>query len=56
MWKNSIVFNESINSGGCIFIIDKLRGNEIIGSSRFDQIPSFPNTVEIDWTFLKPFY
>ncbi len=48
-------FRESIESGGAMAILDK-KTQKIIGSSRFQVLAGFPNTVEIGWTFIGRAY
>lgn len=48
-------FEESITSGGALTIIDS-QTDKIIGSSRFKEIPDFPNAIEIGWTYLSRDY
>jgi len=48
-------FQQSIASGGAMIIIDN-KTKEIIGSSRFQTLPDFPNGLEIGWTFLARKY
>ncbi len=44
-------FRESIDSKGALVVISLLTG-KIIGSSRYKLFPSFPQLVEIGWSFL----
>jgi len=46
-----IFFKESIASKGALLIINKL-GNEVIGSSRFNEIEGVNSAIEIGWSFL----
>lgn len=48
-------FEESLNSKGCLIVIDKESEN-VIGSSRFKIRPNFKDAVEIGWTFLSKKY
>ena len=44
-------FEDSLESGGALVIIDKKSG-EIIGTSRFNPIEKSESAVEIGWTFI----
>ena len=49
------LFEESINSGGCLVIIDQ-ESNKIIGSSRYWGYDEELSEIEIGWTFLNRKY
>ncbi|MBX2870689.1 MAG: GNAT family N-acetyltransferase [Saprospiraceae bacterium] len=48
-------FEDSLQSGGALVVIDQLNG-KIIGSSRFKSIIGAPEAVEIGWSFLARAY
>ena len=50
-----IFFKESLASKGTLLVIDK-ENNEIIGSSRFNEINGAHTAIEIGWTFLSRKY
>jgi len=50
-----IFFKESIASKGALLIIYKLK-NEVIGSSRFNEIDGVNSAIEIGWSFLSRKY
>ena len=50
-----IFFKESMASKGALLIINKL-SNEVIGSSRFNEIEGVNSAIEIGWSFLARKY
>ena len=49
------LFEESLQSGGALTVIDRANGR-IIGSSRFHGYDPDNSEIEIGWTFLNPSY
>lgn len=50
-----LFFKESIESKGCLVIIDKV-SKQIIGSSRFKKTDATDQAIEIGWSFLSRKY
>ncbi|OAV45967.1 GNAT family N-acetyltransferase [Lewinella sp. 4G2] len=48
-------FEQSLKSGGCLLVED-LNTEEVIGSSRFQPLPTHTDIVEIGWTVLARAY
>jgi RimJ/RimL family protein N-acetyltransferase len=48
----TIFFQEAMESGGGLMILDQLNG-QVIGSSRYQLVPTSDQAIEIGWTFLS---
>ncbi|WP_420604232.1 GNAT family N-acetyltransferase [Flagellimonas sp.] len=48
-------FNESLDSKGALLIFDRESG-KLVGSSRFNVLEKYPDSIEIGWTVLSRAY